>query len=251
MSLETQVAGLVTATNSLTGTVNTKIADIDNKVNTVVDKFNDTDLPAMQVEAARATSNLGVNAGGSIEIIRYTQKLLTDHNGDLTGGFWTKSATDPMKSTWRKYGERTPSYGYFYPTAGKTTMLECSGHYSGSDGHYETPQYTNTWVRGHFEFCIANYTATSDQIDAALVASGETNSKNTEGWWNGPEIFPIPSARVPGLHNYSELFYRYVNVAYHEPVGTTPAQMGVDVMSSTCNFSVAKITHYRAFNYND
>ena len=55
MSLETQVAALVTATDSLTGTVNTKIADIDSAKNTAVaamdarvGTFNSTDLPAMQ-----------------------------------------------------------------------------------------------------------------------------------------------------------------------------------------------------------
>lgn len=251
MSLETQVAGLVTATNSLTGTVNTKIADIDNKVDTVVNKFNNTDLPAMQVEAARATSNLGVNAGGNIEIIQYGEQYKSNGSGDLAGGKWSASASTPLKSTWRRWGDKQSGYGYFYPTGGKTTMLECRNHYSGSDGHYQSPQYSTTWVRGHFEFCVANYTANTDQIDAALAASGETNSKHTAAWWNGPEIFPIASARVPGLHPYSELFYRYVNVPYNQPAGTTDAQMGVDVMTSISTVRVAKLTHYRAFNFND
>lgn len=69
MSLETQVAGLVTATNNLTGTVNEKIADIDSAKNAAVATmdarvatFNSTELPAMQAQTdAAETASLSAH----------------------------------------------------------------------------------------------------------------------------------------------------------------------------------------------
>jgi len=75
MSLETQVADLVTATNSLTGTVNTKIADIDAAKNAAVADMNagTAAMAAVVADLPNQVNTANLNKEGTERRLRVTE----------------------------------------------------------------------------------------------------------------------------------------------------------------------------------
>ena len=144
MSLETQVANLVTATNSLTGTVNTKIADIDSAKNTAVadmnnrvSTFNSTDLPAMQADVSSALGTMSSSFYSAFNVLhkphRYSWEAMsryTSHQASLDRGwngvqpiFQAYTAADIVAA---QAAVNTTHGGYSCPTAIVTKAREMS-----------------------------------------------------------------------------------------------------------------------------
>ena len=97
-----------------------------------------------------------------------------------------------------------------YPSEGHLTKVHTTYCHYSCPGHYETPQYSKDHSETRTEFVLANYQASSAQINARLQ---EINHQPPRcgGWWAGARVYDAVSVRVPDLHPYSRLFVRFTN----------------------------------------
>ena len=117
---------------------------------------------------------------------------------------------DPTKTQWVTLPTTGTTY-YMYPSEGHLTKVHTTYCSYTWPGHYQDPQYSKDHSATRTQFVLANYQATSEQICKRL---DEINQQppTCGGWWAGARVYDTVSVQIPGLHRYSRLFVRFVNV---------------------------------------
>ena len=147
---------------------------------------------------------------------------------------------DPSDETVSNWAHVPTSSGghHMYPSEGKLTKVHTKSAVSTHPGYYETVKYTTDHSCTFFQFVLANDAATSDQINNRLSEIGQS-PQNVGGWWDGTRVGDIPTVRVAGLHPYSRLFVRAVNVG----VDGKSAQHSIN-FGGNSSFSVDRVINY-------
>ncbi|RXJ70656.1 hypothetical protein CS022_22585 [Veronia nyctiphanis] len=194
MSFEKDITDLVKATNKLTDSVDGKISYINSEVGKARKQVDD----AIK-NLARSHSDVIISY---YDNTRHSLKSLAP----------PIDPKDPTKTEWVLFPTSGTTF-YMYPAEGKLTKVHTTYCSYSRPGHYETPQYSKDKSETKTEFVLANYKATSEQINDRLRATNQTPPR-CGGWWAGARVYDAPSVRIPGLHPYSRLFVRFSNYGY-------------------------------------
>ena len=127
---------------------------------------------------------------------------------DETKTQWLKVPTDSMG----KHGAAVPS---------KKTMVVLPMAYVRPGGY---PDYETDTSVNRMEFILANFDATSEQINAE-IASRNIILQDVGSWGNGAATRNIPCIHIHGQHSYKALYVRFVSKNYAK---NQPAQNVID-----------------------
>ena len=195
MALEQDIANLVQAANGLTQVVDGKIQQIDQQVA----------VKEAQVDDAIA-SLARSHAETIISYYDNSRHSLSSLNPPV-------DPNDETKSQWITFPTTGTTY-YMYPSEGCLTKVHTTYCSYSRPGHYESPQYSRDKSDTKTEFVLANYQATSEQINDRLDVLNQYPPR-CGGWWAGARVYDAVSVRVPELHPYSRLFVRFSNAGYN------------------------------------
>lgn len=135
-----------------------------------------------------------------------------------------------------------------YFNEGDLGVLDLRRAFSYEAGFYNVPAYSSDKSITKMQFCIANYEATSAEINARLAAlSLSVEAHGT--WWEGASKVAIPVIQAPGRHPYSILFVRFVNQVAPSQSSTTPQP--IKQFGGNCNFSPTQLTVYKSIKYKE
>ncbi|MBQ4814023.1 hypothetical protein A7985_22500 [Pseudoalteromonas luteoviolacea] len=236
---------LVTANNELTSTVVDKMGTIDAALTNAQAGVN-TAISTADSRISQAILNLA-QSHADMRINYYDRKV---HTKDtlVQDNALVADPNDESKSIW----VRVPNGGdwsgfHTYPAANKMTKVHTVAGYSYSPGYSESPvQYARDWSRTYMQFILTNSEATSEQINENIASQGvDINVSLTGGWWNGSSVRDIPSMQISGLHTYSSLFVRLVNVVsdgVSEPGDKQP--QNIIQFGGSCNFAIDRVVNY-------
>ena len=212
MSTEESIAALVEAANGLTDVVDNKIQDIDQRA--------DTAISLIANSYAQCIISYYDNT-------RHSQQTLSP----------PLEPEDNTKTQWVVLPTGKAGF-HVYPSENKLTKVHSTYCQAHPPGHYEDPQYIIDYSRTFVQFVLANESATSSQINERL---SETNQDIAMygGWWDGAAVLDIPSVRIHGLHPYSRLFVRFINISMNDQ----PAQE-VDKFGGNPSLSIDRVINY-------
>ncbi|ESP95475.1 MULTISPECIES: hypothetical protein [Pseudoalteromonas] len=243
--LHTTNGDLITANNDLTNTVLNKTGEIDAAVakaqadvSTAI-TAGDNRISQAILDLAQSHADMRIN---------YYDRKLHSKTSLIEGSGLTADPNDETRSNWILVPQGGSWTGYHtYPAAKAMTKLHTVAGYSYSPGYSESPvQYTTDWSRTYMQFILTNHSATSEQINDNIASQGvDVNRSLTGGWWNGSIVKDIPCMSISGLHPYSCLFVRLVNVVSDgvtEPEGLQP--QNILQFGGNCNFSIDRAVNY-------
>ncbi len=144
---------------------------------------------------------------------------------------------DETRTAWGKVPQiATGHYLYDHHKSAILRLHRCSIAYP---GYYENPRYENDKSCSKMQFVLANSNATSTQINERL---GELKINPTSiGGWNASSYAAvIPSIDITGVHPYSGLFVRFVNINIH---GGVPPQE-ITAFGGNSNFAIDRVDSY-------
>ena len=141
---------------------------------------------------------------------------------DVTKSKWVRVPTNPARLT--------------YPSTGKLIVVNFN-YIVATRGGY--PDYTSDTSFTHAQFCVAPTTSNSDEINANLAATGQTPPL-AGSWSNTVDRAIAASVAAGGVHPYSDLWVRYVNL----PARPGDAAQDVAQFGGSCPFSISSVCVY-------
>jgi len=236
---------LITANNELTSTVVNKMGAIDTALANAQTEVN-TAITTADSRISQAVLNLA-QSHADMRINYYDRKVHTKDTLVQDHGL-IADPNDETKSIWIKVPTGGDWSGFHtYAAASRMTKLHTVAGYSYSPGYSESPdKYARDWSRTYMQFILTNTEATSEQINENITSQGvDINISNTGGWWNGSSVRDIPSMQISGVHAYSCLFVRLVNVVSDgvtDPTGKQP--QNILQFGGSCNFAIDRVVNY-------
>ena len=116
---------------------------------------------------------------------------------------------DETKTQWLKVpSDSIGKHGF--AVQGKKTMVVLPRAYVRPGGY---PDYQTDTSMNCIEFILANYNATSEQINAEIASKNLVIQYDGE-WGDGSSTRNIPCIHISGLHNYKSLYVRFVSKNY-------------------------------------
>jgi len=206
MSLETQIANLVAATNQLTGEVSGKMTQIDQRVEQKRGELDAWRSAARHEFVFPTTMRYG-------NVSHNKAELLVNNAANVSA--------DPAKSKWVRCGMNLDSKSRGYFSEGSLVVVCLDRAITAPPCHYQNPPYSSDWSATYMQFVIANESATSEGIDARLAALGIT-PELAGAWSDHSHRVRTTAVSVPSLHPYSQLFVRFVNLSSYDPQGRVP-----------------------------
>ncbi|KZN53310.1 hypothetical protein [Pseudoalteromonas luteoviolacea] len=243
--LHTTNGELIIANNDLTNTVVNKTGEIDAAV-TKAQADVSAAIAAGDSRIQKAINDFA-QSHADMRINYYDRKLhskrtLIEDNGLVA------DPNDETRSNWIRVPNGGAWTGYnTYPAAKKLTKVHTVSGYSYEPGYYESPeQYTADWSCTFMQFILTNESATSEQINDNIASQGaNVDQSKMGGWWNGSLVTGIPCMNIAGLHPYSCLFVRLVNVVANG-ASDRPGLLPQNVLQfgGNCNFSIDRVVNY-------
>ncbi|KID58265.1 hypothetical protein JF50_06190 [Pseudoalteromonas luteoviolacea] len=247
---------LITELHTTNGELITSNNDL---ANTVINKTGEIDAA---VAKAQADVSAAVTAGDS----RIQQAIinLAQSHADMRINYYDRKVhskstliqdnglvadpNDETRSIWIKVPNGGGTSGYnTYPAAKALTKVHTVSGYSYSPGYYETPEkYVADWSRTYMQFILTNESATSEQINDNIASQGvDIHQSQMGGWWNGSLVKDIPCMNIAGLHPYSCLFARLVNVV-SDGVSNPQSLLPQNILQFGGNsyFSIDRVVNY-------
>jgi hypothetical protein len=132
-----------------------------------------------------------------------------------------------------------------YPTPGSLTIIHPIFVYSMYGGYYESPRYKTDYSRTQMQFVVANYQATSDQINCELDNSGITPTSHGN-WSVSARAFTCNTINISGLHPYKKLFVRFQNV---NVTGKRGGLQNIVKYGGNSSFKLDRVCNYPEIKY--
>ncbi|MEQ2353154.1 hypothetical protein [Pseudoalteromonas piscicida] len=241
MTLEQRIAALqaengrlIDSNNALTQTVIGKMGEINHALSDA-----QQDISEAIVLAGAKTDQAILNFADSHSDLRINYYDRADHSKSSLNIEAEPEA--PHISKWVKVPIATQGY-YTYPAPQALTKVHLTRSYSYAPGHSEEDQYSHDWSRSFPQFILANYEATSDQINAEIERLG-LQPKITGGWNACATTQTIDTIKLHGLHPYSMLFVRFVNML-PSSVGSDKTPQNIVEFGGNATFAVDSVINY-------
>ncbi|WMO14314.1 hypothetical protein [Pseudoalteromonas piscicida] len=242
MTLEQRIAALqaengklIDSNNALTQTVIGKMGEINHALSDA-----QQDISEAIVLAGAKTDQAILNFADSHSDLRINYYDRADHSKSSLNIEAEPEA--PHISKWVKVPIATQGY-YTYPAPQTLTKVHLTRNYSYAPGHYNEPeQYSTDWSRTYTQFILANAEANSDQINAEVERLG-LQPRSIGGWNACATTKTIDTIKLHGLHPYSMLFVRFVNIL-PSPVSSDKTPQNIVEFGGNATFAVDRVINY-------